>query len=53
MRRYRFFLVRDTILLTTVKRWHATIKQESIMFRESADGLQDFERKLEKRLKEL
>lgn len=48
-----FFLVRDAILLATVKRWHATIKQESSMFRESADGLQDFERKLEKRLKEL
>ncbi|GAB3323359.1 hypothetical protein ACFQT0_26845 [Hymenobacter humi] len=48
-----FFLVRDAILLDTVKRWHATIREESTMFRESADGLQDFERKVEKRLKAL
>lgn len=48
-----FFLVRDAILLDTVKRWHATIMKESTLFRESADSLLDFERKVEKRLKYL
>ncbi|AWL09494.1 hypothetical protein HME7025_01641 [Aquirufa nivalisilvae] len=45
------FLTRDTRLLSTIKYWHSQIPKEFNIFRDSANDLNEFKRKVEKEIR--